>query len=85
MSRIRVVFSVGAMHGGGSERQIVSILNNLDREKFEPHLYLIYRTGPLLDEIPDDVPITSFEERFGPPRGPGFLMNRRRIRDMASF
>lgn len=85
MSRIKVVFSVGGMHGGGSERQIVSILRNLDRDRFEPFLYLIYRTGPLLDEVPDDVPITTFEERFGPPRGPGFLMTGKRVNDMRKF
>ncbi|APZ97054.1 glycosyltransferase [Fuerstiella marisgermanici] len=85
MSRIKVVFSIGAMHGGGSERQLVSLLRNLDREKFEPLLYLIYRTGPLLNEIPDDVAVTSFEERFGKPRGPGFLMHRKRVADMSRF
>ncbi len=85
MSRIKVVFSIGAMHGGGSERQLTSLLRNLDREKFEPLLYLIYRKGPLLDEIPGDVQITSFEERFGIPRGPGFLMHRKRVDDMSRF
>ena len=85
MSRVRVVFSIGGMHGGGSERQIVSILNNIDRSRIEPLLYLVYRTGPLLHEIPPDVPVTSFEERFGPPRGPGILMNRKRIADMQRF
>lgn len=85
MSRIKVVFSVGAMHGGGSERQLVSLLRHLDRDRFEPLLYLVYRTGPLLTEVPDDVPVTSFEDRFGPPRGPGFLMHRKRVADMSRF
>ncbi len=85
MSRIKVVFSIGAMHGGGSERQLVSLLRKLDRQKFEPLLYLIYRTGPLLNEIPDDVAVTSFEQRFGKPCGPGFLMHRKRVADMRRF
>lgn len=85
MSRIKVVFSIGSMHGGGSERQLVSLLRCLDREKFDPQLYLVYRAGPLLEEIPADVPITSFEERCGVPRGPGFLMHRQRIADMSRF
>ncbi|MFO0426397.1 MAG: glycosyltransferase [Planctomyces sp.] len=85
-ARIRVVCSIGAMHGGGSERQMVSILRHLDRTRFEPFLYLVYRSGPLLNLIPDDVPVVSFEERTKTSRFylPG-LMHRRRVRDMASY
>lgn len=86
MARIRVVFSIGAMHGGGSERQLVSLLRHLDRSKFEPFLYLVYRSGPLLNLIPDDVPVTSFEERATSSRIylPG-LMHSRRVRDFSGF
>lgn len=86
MSRIRVVFSIGELHGGGSERQIVNALIHLDRRRFEPHLYLVYRSGPLLPLVPDDVPITSFEERDD--RSPSLIpgsMHRRRVRDMQRF
>ncbi|MEZ6124449.1 MAG: glycosyltransferase [Planctomycetaceae bacterium] len=85
MSRLRIVFSVGGMHGGGAERQLVSILKHLDRQKFDPRLYLIYRTGDLLSEVPPDVPITAFEERYTGSRRPRILMHRRRVADMASF
>ncbi len=86
MPRIRVVFSIGAMHGGGSERQIIHLLTHLDRNKFEPYLYLVYRSGPLLSAVPNDVPIASFEERVTPSRVylPG-LMHARRVRDFARF
>ena len=86
MSRIRVVFSIGAMHGGGSERQLVLALRHLDRQKFEPFLYLVYRSGPLLSLVPSDVPITSFEERVTSSRIylPG-LMHSRRVKDFAAF
>ena len=86
MSRIRVVFSIGAMHGGGSERQLVLALRHLDRQKFEPFLYLVYRSGPLLNLVPEDVPITSFEERVTSSRIylPG-LMHSRRVKDFAAF
>ena len=74
------------MHGGGSERQIVHLLTHLDRTSFEPFLYLVYRTGPLLSSVPSDVPITSFEERVTPSGIylPG-LMHYRRVRDFARF
>ncbi len=86
MSRIRVVFSIGAMHGGGSERQLVSLLRNLDRDRFEPFLYLVYRSGPLLELIPDDVPVASFDERVSSSGLylPG-LMHRRRVSDLAQY
>ena len=86
MSRIRVVFTIGAMHGGGSERQIILLLRHLDRSRFEPFLYLVYRSGPLLNMVPADVHIASFEERVTPSRIylPG-LMHSRRVRDYAGF
>lgn len=86
MRRIRVVFSIGAMHGGGSERQMVLLLRHLDRTLFEPHLYLVYKSGPLLDQVPGDVPVVSFDTRVTPSRLylPG-LMHSRRVRDYARF
>jgi glycosyltransferase involved in cell wall biosynthesis len=86
MRRIRVVFSIGAMHGGGSERQMVLLLRHLDRKLFEPHLYLVYKSGPLLDQVPDDVPVVSFDTRVTPSRLylPG-LMHSRRVRDYSRF
>lgn len=74
------------MHGGGSERQLVSLLQHLNRDQFQPHLYLVYRSGPLLDEVPKDVPIVSFDERVRGSRiyFPG-LMHRRRVNDLARY
>ena len=65
---------------------MVSLLRHLDRDRFLPHLYLIYRSGPLLEEIPNDVVITSFEERSAGARLylPG-LNHRRRVRDMTRY
>ncbi|MCH2200562.1 MAG: glycosyltransferase [Fuerstiella sp.] len=86
VSRIRVVFSIGALHGGGSERQIVSALTHLDRDRFEPYLYVVYRSGPLLSLIPEDVPIAAFEERDS--RAPTRIfggMHRRRVQDMRRY
>ena len=86
MRRIRVVFSIGAMHGGGSERQMLLLLRHLDRRVFEPLLYLVYKSGPLLEQVPADVPVTSFDTRVTSSRMylPG-LMHSRRVRDYARF
>jgi len=59
--RIRVLFAIGSLEGGGSERQIINILRHLDRSQFEPHLYLVRRAGEFLSDVPDDVPISTFD------------------------
>jgi glycosyltransferase involved in cell wall biosynthesis len=61
--RIRVLFAIDDMSGGGSQRQIVSTLERLDRDQFEPHLYLTATEGELLAEVPSDVPIHMFAKR----------------------
>jgi glycosyltransferase involved in cell wall biosynthesis len=86
MGRVRVVFSIGAMHGGGSERQIALLLRHLDRQLFEPFLYLVYKSGPLLEMLPSDVEVVSFDSRVTPSRIylPG-LMHFRRVRDFSRY
>jgi glycosyltransferase involved in cell wall biosynthesis len=43
------------MDGGGSERQLLYLLQAIDRTRFEPILYLLYESGVLLSEVPSDV------------------------------
>ena len=59
-SRPRVLFVIGTMGGGGAERQVIEILKRLDRNRFEPFLYLAMKQGELLDQVPSDVPIFAF-------------------------
>ncbi|MBI2193548.1 MAG: glycosyltransferase [Planctomycetes bacterium] len=81
---LRVLFAIGSMDAGGSERQLVGILRYLDRSAFTPLLYTIYRGGGLVREVPADVPVHSFAERFEPSRWnyPGRLY-RRQARHLA--
>ncbi len=58
----RVLLMISSMRGGGSEQQILLLLRHLDRERFEPHLYLLERDGDLLSEVPSDVPIHAFDD-----------------------
>ena len=64
--RLRLLLVIGSLGGGGAERQVVNLLATLDRSRFEPLLYLVYRTGALLGEVPADVPVISFDRH--PPR-----------------
>lgn len=85
MNRIRVVFGIGGLHGGGAERQMITVLQHLDRSRFQPFLYLVYRTGPLVREVPEDVPVVAFDERWQGARWPGVMMHRRRVSDMKVY
>ncbi len=60
---INLLCCTSSMESGGSERQMLQLLAKIDRSKIAPHLYLTYRTGPLLDQIPTDVVVDSFAER----------------------
>lgn len=48
------------MDGGGSERQLLYLLQGIDRTRFEPVLYLLYESGVLLSEVPSDIKRVSF-------------------------
>lgn len=67
-SRLRVLLMSGSMEGGGSEHQILLLLQHLDRRHFAPELYLTYRRGELLTEIPADVPVHAFDDAEPPLR-----------------
>ncbi|MFK7820419.1 MAG: glycosyltransferase [Planctomycetaceae bacterium] len=84
--RIRVALSMGSLYGGGSERQLVQILEHLDRDRFEPFLYLVYQKGELLSRVPDDVPVHAFDVRTNEPKlyWPG-RMHTRRVNDFSKF
>ena len=65
----RVLFAIGEMSGGGSQRQLLGILKHLDRGQFSPELYVVSPRGELLSEVPDDVPIHVFAKRWQQPLG----------------
>ena len=47
---------------------MIGMLQHLDRTTFEPLLYLVYREGELLREIPGDVPVFAFWDRHTLPQ-----------------
>lgn len=61
---LRVLFAIGTMGGGGAERQLLTLLQRLDRTKFQPLLWLCYRNGELLNLVPADVPIYAPWDTF---------------------
>ncbi len=60
--RLKVLFYIGSLDAGGAEHQVLELIRWLNRFEFEPVLGLAARRGALLTEVPDDVPIHSFQE-----------------------
>lgn len=56
-SRIRITFVINNLGGGGAERVLLNILNNLDRNRFKPKLFLFEYEGEYLKELLPDVEI----------------------------
>ncbi len=81
---IRVLFALGSFGGGGAERQTLTWLRHLDRNRFDPALYLISRSGPLETLLPDDVTVIAFEDRHSRRQMyfPG-RVRRQQARDLA--
>lgn len=57
---INLLCCTSTMQSGGSERQMLLLLNGLDRSRITPSLYLTYRSGALFSQIPQDVNVDSF-------------------------
>jgi len=64
--KIKVLVFVTSFHLGGSERQAVELVKNLDRRSFEPSIACLRREGPLLEDLRGKVdhipgfPLTAF-------------------------
>jgi glycosyltransferase involved in cell wall biosynthesis len=57
---LRVLCCSGSLEGGGSERQLWQLVCHLDRQQFQPGLYLLYNRGVYLEQVPKDVSISYF-------------------------
>ena len=53
--RKRIVFVLPALNGGGAEKIVCTLINNLNREKFEIILLLLKREGRFVDCILSDI------------------------------
>jgi glycosyltransferase involved in cell wall biosynthesis len=51
----RVIFILQNLDGGGAERTTLNTLRHLDRNRFEPVLFLLERSGVYFPEVPQDV------------------------------
>jgi glycosyltransferase involved in cell wall biosynthesis len=65
-ARIRVVFVLPSFEIGGAQRVLLTLLANLDREKFAPELIVFDGDGGLAEMVPTN--------------SPAIILNRRRLR-----
>ena len=56
-----ILFIVPSLHGGGAERVIVTLLNNINVEKFSFSLALINNRGPLINELSKKIDIIDLK------------------------
>jgi glycosyltransferase involved in cell wall biosynthesis len=59
--RTSVFFIVPSMRGGGSERVISIIAQNIDKNQFLPVLVLLNKEGPYLNDLPENLKIIDLE------------------------
>lgn len=61
MKKIKVVFVLPHLRGGGAERMFVNFIRQLDFDKFKITLLLVNNIGPLLELVPKKVNIINLD------------------------
>ena len=61
--KIKIIFFLATLNGGGAERVTITFIKELEREKFEIYLVLIDKNGVFLDLIPDYVKIIELKSK----------------------
>ncbi|NLB35596.1 MAG: glycosyltransferase [Elusimicrobia bacterium] len=54
----KILFVINSIEKGGAERQMLYILQHIDRSLFIPHLIIFKKTGREKELLPEDVPYT---------------------------
>lgn len=58
--RKKVLIMLANLAGGGAERTVVRLLENLDREKFDPRVVIVWNEGAFLDRVrPEELIVTD--------------------------
>jgi glycosyltransferase involved in cell wall biosynthesis len=54
---IRITYVIGSLEIGGAERQLIRLINNLDKSRFQPSLLCLTGTGPLEAELDEGITV----------------------------
>lgn len=64
----KILFGIGTLNVGGTEKHLIDILDGLDKKRFDIHLLLLWQNGNNLKFVPKEVKvykIPSIIEKFG--------------------
>jgi glycosyltransferase involved in cell wall biosynthesis len=63
--KIKVLFFISSLAGGGAERVTVDILSHIDKDKIDPTLLLLYpfNASPYKEYLPEDVRVSVVERK----------------------
>ena len=65
MGKIRILMVIPSLEGGGAERVMVNLVNHLNRDLFEPYLYVERFEGKYARELRSDVKVICAGDRRG--------------------
>ena len=58
----KLLFIIGTMDSGGISKSMISLLNTMDKDKYEIDLFILYPFGLCMDLIPDKINILTNEK-----------------------
>jgi len=64
----RILYGIGTMNIGGTEKHLVQILNTINKNKYNVSLFLLYKNGVYLTQIPQNIKVykvPKFLEKSG--------------------
>ncbi len=64
VEKIHISFFVGSLDIGGTEKQLLKLLNSLDKKKFKIDLYIISEKGDLFKELDKEIKVYLPKFRF---------------------
>lgn len=59
--KVRILFVVPSMRGGGSERFISTLISNIDTSRYDVALVLLKKVGPFLTDLPRDLTVYDLD------------------------
>jgi len=80
--QIKPLFVLPNLEGGGAERVVLELLSRLDRQYFDPTLFLFERFGALWPKIPPGIRVTAAADEIAPGLRQRFLRLPSRFRGL---